>query len=406
VAVDEARKKVTDLRKHIAGLEGRLSERGKLNSGERAHLDNLRAQLDEHYRVAVPPEQRPALEAKLFDPLPGESLSDYRDRLRAMHDEVMRGVDPDDKLGLAETYQRLVGQVSSDVDDVKILTLYKDDLAVKVQQNTKEYFETKAKIKAEERAPSGKPNKDTIDTLQKKLSALETQRAGLHADQDVLTAKIENKQRRPSLFYGDKPWAGMPLVDSGGKPIKANLGVFGELESVSRLQNAGFDNADPRALDPRGVKSTDDLNNVLEERRGVQDIDASMKRRWPKDATVTQYALGDAKATADLNPPAPTGAGALKRLKGGERQLSKDWIEGHLRRSGMSDRDKANIRAGMKTPGKEVDVRHADGTIDKVIVTKFYAQAFSAPDGTPQVKYFLVTDVDEVEVKINGSWAP
>ena len=404
-AVDEARKEVTSQRKEIAGLEGRLAKHGKLNSTERTRLENLRAQLDEHYRVAVPPEEKPALEAKLFDPLPGESLSDYRDRLEGMRDEVKRGVDPDDKLGLAETYKRLVKQVSSDVEDVEILTLYKEDLAGKIQQNTRDYFETKAKIKAEQRPPTGKPNKDALDTLGKKLSKLKAQRTRLHEQQDVLTAKIENKQQRPSLFYGDKPWAGMPLVDSEGKPIRANLGVFGELEPVSRLQNAGFDNADPHTVDPRKVKSTDDLNRVLEHRRGAQDIDASMQRPWPQDSEVTQYALGDCKATADRNPPKPTGAGALKRLTGGERQLSKDWIEGHLRRSGMSERNKANIRAGLKKPGEVVEVRHADGTIDKVIVTKFYAQAFRTPDGTPQVKFFLVTDIDEVEVRINGSWA-
>jgi proline racemase len=85
----------------------------------------------------------------------------------------------------------------------------------------------------------------------------------------------------------------------------------------------------------------------------------------------------------------------------GDRQMSREWVDKRLDKKGLEKQDVANIRAGLESPGKVVEVKQADGSVKKVRVRKIYAQ--TDPSGT---KMNEINNVGDTEVKIGPSFDP
>jgi len=396
--VDQQRRNVHELRKQITDMEATLTVQGKLSDNEVNRLNALRSQLDDHYRV-IPAEQQPAAEAKLFDPLPGESLDAYHERLKGMEAEVLRGASQHENEQLLESYQK---QVQKTADDREELVKLRDELAAVKKDSLTKALEANADLKKRQsyRTTPDEHSKLSADRIQRDRDV-----ALLRARENDLARRIDAIEKRPSLFFGDRPWTRLPLVDVTGVPIEENIGVFGELDAASKLLDAGFEPLGS-TVDPRQVKSAESLDAAMKRRSGRQDIDGIFKRSDPV-AKVTEYVVGDSKGTAEIPPKRPTGAGQLKKLKAGERQLSREWVDRHLGKAGLSARDQRNLQAGLKNPGEKVTVNHPDGTVDVVVVSKFYAQSFRDTQGAAHTRFFLVHDLKGgTDVTIGESYVP
>ncbi len=394
--VDEARADVQRLRRKVADLEAKLDRTGELSDQELGELLHAGSKLDEYYR-AVPATDLPAVEATLFDQLPGESLTDYHQRLQGLKAEVERGVRTSGATELQERYERLVrtvGEAPSMVAQLRqeLAAVRADSVATARTQDenfrARQRYSTTPEEFAALRARSAE-----LDTKSKLLAARELD----------LTRQVERLEKRASRFYGDRAWTRMPLVDAAGRPITKNIGLVGELDTAAVLVDAGYERLG-NTVDPRAVTSPEEFDATLRRRVGQQDIDGIFKRTSPD---VVEYVVGDSKGTADPNPKRPQGPGELETMKSGkgERQLSREWVDRHLGTSGLAPEDLANIQAGLQKPGTVVEVRQPDGTVKKVVVRKLYAQTYRTATET-RTRLFVVNDVGDVDVEVGDVYDP
>lgn len=374
------RQTVTDLRAQIEGLEARGRQRGGLSTNEAANLESLKNKLADQY-AAVPTEGRRAQEAALFDRRPGESPSEYHQRLTAMQDEVYENVLARDNPDLWDRYEALVRRSAADAEELKNLRAKLADVQKRESAIAEKWNEN---MVARNRADPSQ-----VSGLNVERAKLARELAALNAEAVKLNGLVDGIERRGSLFYADQVWKTIPLVDPTDPLIKSRIGLFGELDSVANLLDGGFETLG-RTLDPRQVTSLDAFERALLSRRGQQDIDFIVSRERPG---VTEYLLGDAKATADISPRAPEGAGRLKTMSSDPdiQQLGSDWLRGHLPDAALSDRDLRNITEALdeaiKNPGKPVRVVHPDGTVENVVVRRIYAQTFRDADGATRTRF-------------------
>jgi hypothetical protein len=255
-----------------------------------------------------------------------------------------------------------------------------------------------------QKARSG-ARREEISQLNQDRARLESEATRRRQKASDIRKRMDALERRASLRVGDKPWLLLPLVDPTGTLIEEHIGIFGEANLSRTLQAKGFEPLGA-TVDRRAVKSPEGLAKALEARAGKRDIDGLYKRN-PEGRRVTEYLVAESKATAERNPRRPTGAGALKKLRTGERQLSRDWVKERLVNAGLEPRDLANIQAGLEHAGKEVEVIHPDGTKETVIVRKVYAQTFPVGNGEALTRIYDVRDTtDGVNVVIEDQYWP
>lgn len=389
-AVDEKRARVAALREDIATLEGQAKSPKGLTEGETKQLAKSRAELDRMYD----PNSHgslPEAEAALFDPKPGESLADYGRRLEAMRGELELNALKEGRLELIDAHDRIVKRVAADEARVKVLQADEAAIIREYNANYEAQKQNRAKPVSNERFFEGQ-------RLAAEAEAMNTRLRTVRAEQAELTT------RRGSLAYGDQPWRTVSIADVTDPKAKSVIGLAGELDTAATVGKGGFEPLG-RTLDPRTVQTRESFQKALQNRQGIQDIDGIFQRE--RQGT-REYLVGDSKATLDTSPSVPTGPGELKTMTTGqgERQLSNEWLDRHLDKMGLSGRDLANIRAGLKDPGKPVTVTHADGTIDTVVVQKIYAQTWRDNAGVTHTRLFTVNDVSPIEVKIGPSFRP
>ena len=406
------RRKVHELRRKIAELETSQAKRGGLGVQDTKNLTAHRERLVEHYS-AVPEAQLPEVEAKLFDQKPGESLNDYYERLEGLKGEVELGVDPHSNTPLKEAYETQVIRVGLDVFEVEQLN---KDLAAKngeIRKVADRLSEINQKLKDSRTGfsdfPQAEPERQKLLTdLSAEQTKLEPRYAKLHSEKHILVARIERLERRPSLYYGDKPWTREPLVNPKDKNIKNRIGLVGELDACHTMQQSKFDSLGT-TVDAGKVKSGQDFEALLGKKQGRKGIDGLFKRPLKDKPKVTEYALSDSKTSADpVRPGKPTPSDLdTMRTGEGERQLSKKWVQDRLDNAGLSVRDKRNIQEGLKHLGEEVEVHHDDGTSDSVLVRKLYAQTYRDSTGAMHTLFYEVTDTaDGVNVKLGEHFIP
>ena len=228
----------------------------------------------------------------------------------------------------------------------------------------------------------------------------------LRAEAIKITGRIDGIERRGSLYFADRVWQSIPLVDPTNPLIKSHIGLFGELESVATLVDGGFETLG-KTLDSRQVTSMDAFEKAL-----CPSGAARHRLRRPPSPDrpgTTEYLLGDAKATADVSPRTPQGAGQLKTMTSDSdvQQLGQAWLRGHLPDAALSARDLRNITEALeeavKNPGKPVKVVHPDGTVEFVVVRRIYAQVFRDADGTTRTRF---REVVGDPVMIGGPFVP
>jgi hypothetical protein len=391
--VDEQRAAVAKLRSQIADLEAQAGK-GGLSKGKQQRLDELRQRLGEHYAVGAAGSE-PAQLAVLFDRRPGESLPDYQRRLQSLEPEVLEHAAAKENDRLYDAYQGLVHKTAADEMELKGLQKKLADLEDEARNTAiKQNDNLRARFKAE---PHQMPR------LRLDLAALEAEATALHTKLVSLRNEIGGFERPPSLFFGEQPWKSVQLVDPLDPHIKSRLGLVGELDTVATLQDAGFDSIG-RTVNPKAVKTAEQFESALRQRRGQRDIDV-IARKDPlhgppapgdrgagRPTGVIDYLVGDAKATGDVNPRQPTGSGRLRAMASDEdvTQLSNPWLRGHLKQAGLHEADRLNIDRALERPGEVVTVIHPDGTEQKVRVRKVYGQTFRDSSGTMRTRLYEV----------------
>lgn len=391
VELDETRQRIDKLREGIAELEAKEKSPKGLKPQQKELLAARRAELDQLYEPTRYASLSEA-EAALFDIKPGETLAEYGKRLEAMRAEVELYVLKDGRLDLIDSYDRLVKKVAADEARVKTLEAEKAALAKQGSENARQYNENRAK-------------RERTSDLNQEAGRLELEGDAIKARERVVNAEIaELTTRRGSLAYGDQPWRSVPIHDVTDPKAKSVIGLVGELDTAAVLAKGDFTPMG-NTLDPRTVQTPESFKTALKNRSGIQDIDGIYGRE--RQGT-KEYLIGDSKATLDTSPGVPTGPGELKTMSTGqgERQLSNEWIDRHLDKMGLSPRDLANIRAGLKNPGQPVTVVHGDGTVDTVVVKKIYAQTYRDSAGVTRTRLYVVDDVSPIEVKIGQSFTP
>src|SRR5207237_6328685 len=115
-------------------------------------------------------------------------------------------------------------QVSADYEEVPELKKQVGELGEQLRANGQAWFEDNEKLKKARNKLSGyRPTADEVQELQRRQAEREAKIPGLRKQQDDLMRTLQFKEKRPSLYYGDKPWTRMPLIDASGKPIKDNI---------------------------------------------------------------------------------------------------------------------------------------------------------------------------------------
>ena len=375
--VEEKRQLVGELRRQIEGIETGARERGRpLSDAEVKHLELLRERLRAQYQP-VPAKAAREQEAVLFDRRLDEQPEDYLRRLLSLRDEVMENVLATENWDLFDRYERLLLRVAA--DDVRLKGL-RDTLAeVKTKQREKaiEINKVDQELAAVDRVTRrekaieiGKElpaeGRLTRQELLAKRKQLVLEDANLMTRERELLPKIRGIEQRGSLLHGDKFWKSLVLVDPTDTRIRTKIGVAGELDAVDKLVHKhGFERMG-KTVDPDAVTSPEAFDAAVKQREGQQGIDISMKRERPDGAI--EYVLGDAKATAEVSPKTPQGAGRLKTMSSDEeiQQLGMEWLKRHLPNSQLSERDLRNLTEALaeaiKNPGKPVTVKHPDGT--------------------------------------------
>jgi hypothetical protein len=396
VEVEARRGELSRVRNEIAGLEQRAAERAQqaktLTKDQLAHLDRLRERLDDLYRVK-PDEKIEAVEARLFDQRPGETLTEYRDRLKSMGKEVEAQVYEKGHLEIGVRYEELLKKVESDITRT-------GDIRTELQKLNGEQRKAGADLAAKRKehevtgANHGQINQD-LGQIQSRIDAL-------NAREKSLRGELKALEERASLYYGDKPWTSVRLVDPGNPSVTLRAMLVGELDATDRLQGVGFD-ALGNTANARQVKSEAAFNAMLAQKQGQQGIDGIYKR---SANGVTELWVSDCKTTGDKSPLAPTGAGDLSKMVSGERQLSTDWITRRLTSSNLDPADVSRIREGLKKPGTVVEITTPGGGKEKVVVRKVYAQTYKDASGVLKTRFFEVLDVSLTEVTIGREIKP
>jgi hypothetical protein len=179
-------------------------------------------------------------------------------------------------------------------------------------------------------------------------------------------------------FKGSKPWRQAVVVDDPNPPSQdahnKRISVYGELETATKLEDAGF-KPKGSTLRPEDVVVPEDFDNAVKEREGKQDIDHLYD---PPDKTKWKTYAVESKTTATPVDGDPTGVGKLTKTENGY-QLSDKWLIGNAPKSGLNGAEReAFIKA-----------------VNEGQVRKVYA--LTDPNGT---RFFEVESIGDTGVKI------
>ena len=201
--------------------------------------------------------------------------------------------------------------------------------------------------------------KNTLGEFEAKLARSESRLAEIKA--------IEEK------YQSSQPWRNMSLNDTD----TAKLGLHGELEATTALQEAGFEPIG-KTVKPDKIVLPEDFDAAVEANRGQTGIDGLYKRT--NGAGETEYWVVESKTTGDPKAGDPTGKGALSSTDNGD-QLSDLWIKGNLRKTGLPKSEQAQIETAVNQ-GK---VKKVYAQTDPVNGTRFF-EVVNVPGDPTQVK--------------------
>ena len=184
----------------------------------------------------------------------------------------------------------------------------------------------------------------------------------------------ETNQVTRELFKGSKPWRSVDL----GTADNAQVGIYGELETTSRMQAKGFEAAG-KTVNPEDIVTPAELDAATKAWHGQQGIDGIYKRVNPETGK-TEYWAGESKATGIDDATTPTGKGKIDSTLDGD-QLSNEWLRSRLAKSGLSPAEQAEFEQALKA-GQ---------------VRKFYSQ--TTKNGT---RFYNVIDRSNTEIELGA----
>jgi hypothetical protein len=342
---------IEDVRKEFNELQ-RAARKGALTEEQQARLNSVETELKSQY-APRPDERLQDMEKRLFAQRPGESLPDYRDRLRSLTREVEQGGNVD----LWVRYEELKVEVEASVKEA-------GDLRAKVEA-TRKALRAKDDLlrRARREMFAGRPDRmPQVST--KQVEDLRIALKGLEDDLHVL----ENQFQR-------EPWKQVSLSD----PDKNRVGLAAELRSTKGIQERSGLEPIGRTPRPDRIVTPEDFEDELAKYRGQHGLDGIYAGPAPEAGAKKRFMALESKGTGDASARRPTGKGELETTEGGLDQQSNDWIRGNLDKANLSDHEEKEFLEALAEKR----------------VLKVYAQ--TTPKGT---RYFRVIDVDDATVKI------
>jgi uncharacterized protein DUF4157 len=234
---------------------------------------------------------------------------------------------------------------------------------------------------------------DDQKQLTRLSNSLERNKSSLEARQNDLASyqaevdDIDNRLREIEVIkeqYRDaKPWRGEEGL-SLNDPDVSRVGLYGELEVATAMQEAGF-NPLGKTVRPGEINLSEDLEEAFNKYKGQSGIDGIFSRT---DAVTgeQEYWIVESKATGAPDPKDPTGTAALDTETLSGHQMSNSWVLDRLDKAGLGGEDLAAIIDALTGPnGAGIKVR------------KVYAQTDAA--GT---RFFEIENVTHETVRIGN----
>jgi Annexin len=345
------------------GVEG--ADRAQTREKTQANLDNLRGQMEkvqaitpqQQLDMAQNPSARPGYldqPARLFSKEPAMPVAPPVE------------VEAPKKPGAGEP-EKLPADEVHDTKQIKALraeeTKLLHDIEVKGKSATFQDDKVGALTDAietlhEERAdylakhPDASPKDQPLRRIENQLQRLEGERTTYRqraVDTEAEIARMKDRvteiEAAKEKYKGAKPWRQL----APDEPDVRKPGLAAELEAASVMQGARFEPLG-NTVRPDTVLIPEDFETLFGNWKGKQGIDGIYKRTNPTTGE-TEYWIVESKYSTEIRDPRGT-QGALPRMESGELQMSRQWIEDRLAKSGLSPSEIKEVATALAAGDK------------------------------------------------------